>query len=86
MVGVELSTPDPSGELPNVGSNVSISAGIGGRVGGDDTGGRVVGEGVGSTVGLHTSTTVQLIMSSNDPSQHSSTVSKMVDPSGNATS
>ena len=31
-VGAKLSTPDPNGELPYVGSNVSIAAGTGGGV------------------------------------------------------
>ena len=47
-VGVELSMPDPNGELPYVGSNVSISAGTGGRV-------AVVGDGCGVGGSAHTS-------------------------------
>ena len=47
-VGVELSTPDPNGELPYVGSNVSIAAGTGGRV-------AVVGDGCGVGGSAHTS-------------------------------
>jgi len=47
-VGLKLSTPDPNGELPNVGMDVSISAGTGGRV-------AVVGDGRGVVGSAHTS-------------------------------
>ena len=47
VVGVELSTPDPNGELPYVGSNV-VSIATGGRV-------AVVGDGRGVVGSAHTS-------------------------------